>query len=116
MATPEHHFLFNRAQWSRGGTRNLWNNPMHRAPLEWDAHVALHEEVTIVPVPDRLTVQRVLDIYEPVQGDYIETIYRLADAIDVCSIGIKPNDRTLAELTMEALYGQIPFIKEGLAG
>jgi hypothetical protein len=115
MSFPEHHFLFDRAQWSRGGARELWRNHMHRAPLEREAHVALHQEVSIVPVPDRHTVQKVLTIHEPVEGDYIATLHSLIGAIDVASqLHFHPDERSLAELTMSALERQIPFIRQGL--
>lgn len=114
MAQPEHHFWFDRCIHSRGRNRELWKHPMHRAPLDWLAHTALHKEVSIVPVLDRHTHQRLVAIYEPVEGDYIATMHKLIDCIGTAATGAREQDRRLASITQWALEAQIPFIQDGL--
>lgn len=115
MSQSQHHILFDRAQWSRGYAGELRHHADMRTPLLWNAHTALHKEVSIVPVPDRHTLQRVVGMFEPT-SDIFTNIDGLIGAIDLASSHeqVHPNDRLLAELTMSALSRQIPFIRQGI--
>lgn len=113
----DHHLLFDRAQWSRGYAGEIRNHPYMRTPLRWDIHVALHNSISIIPVPDRHTLQRVVGVFEPTP-DTLANIDQLIGAIDMASNHnqVHPNDRLLAELTMSALSRQLPFIRQGMVG
>lgn len=115
MAQPEHHPCFDRAQWSRGYAGEIRNHPYMRVPMKWQPHVALHNAVSIVPVPDRHTLQRVVGVFDPTP-DIFTNIDMLIGAIDMASNNeqVHPDDRLLSELTMRALNRQIPFIKQGI--
>lgn len=110
-----HHLCFDRNQWARGYAGEIRNHPYMQVPLRWEAHVALHNSIAIVPVPDRHTLQRVVGMFEPTPDIYAN-IDGLIGAIDLASSHdqVHPNDRLLAELTMNALSRQIPFIRQGV--
>lgn len=86
-----------------------------RVGLIWASHVALHNTISIVPVPDRHTLQRVVANFEPTP-DVLGNIDQLIGAIDLATSHeqVHPDDRALAELTMRALGRQVPFIKKGM--
>jgi len=116
MSIPRHHPCFDRAQWSRGYAGDIRHAPMMQIPINRVSHAALHNSIAIVPVPDRHTLQRVVSMFEPIEGDYLGTLNNLITSIDMASAHeqCSPDDRLLSELTMRALHRQIPFIKEGM--
>lgn len=113
MSQPLHHICFDKSIWSGGYAREIRNQLL--VPLIWGAHVALHNTVSIVPVPDRHTLQKVTQLFQPI-GDIYQDIDQLIGAIDMATLHdqVHPNDRALSELTMSAISRQIPFIRQGL--
>ena len=117
MGQPLHHVLFNRNTW-RGSTtsKEIRENKWLRVPLDSLAHSALHKAVSVVPLPDRHTIQRVASDFVPVRDDYVATMEALMNSIDKGSkhYRTQPLERDLACLTMRAIELQIPFIEDGL--
>lgn len=90
--------------------RNHWLIP----PLIVLGHIALHDEISVVPVLDRFTAQRVNRDFVPHRGDYIRSVENLMFAIDDA---LKhPKTRAIeienAQVAIHALELQLPFIKE----
>ena len=117
MSQPLHHVLFNRNTWRGSQTsKEIRENYWLKVPLDSLAHTALHKAVSVVPLPDRHTIQRVSFSFAPVEGDYIATMHSLIDNIGRASLHPKtqPLERDLAGLAIRAIEMQIPFIEEGL--
>jgi len=85
-------------------------------PLDTLSHTALHKAVSVVPLPDRHTIQRVASDFIPVRGDYLATMEALMESIDKASRHhrTQPLERDLACLAMRAIELQMPFVAEGL--
>lgn len=110
-----HHVLFPRSIYeANSDTKSIRRNRWLVPYLERVGHDALHDEITIVPVFDRFTVQRINRDFEPVSGDYVRSIESLMFSIDEAMH--HPKIRSIeimnAEIIIHALELQIPFIKE----
>lgn len=93
--------------------RNYWLMP----PMEDAPHIALHKEISTVPLLDPHTAMRVHREFQPVQEDYVASIWAYIRCIDRAIRHPRAGEleRRLGELTMFAVERQVPFIKEGLA-
>lgn len=110
-----HHVMFPRRvheanEDNRDIRRERWLIP----PMIILGHVALHDEVTLVPPLDMYTAQRVNRDFEPVPGDYVRSVENLMFAIEDA---LKhPKTRAIqiesAQVSIHALELQIPFIRE----
>lgn len=111
-----HHTAFNRLEWSLRpqGLYIRENSSMIARGMSVAAHNLLHEMCPPVPVPQHYTLMHVardlpqgLDI---VQG--IDTYCELVEESNRHP-RIKPVERQLNLLSIEAIRQQLPFIREG---
>jgi hypothetical protein len=117
MSQPLHHVLFNRNTWRGSNTsKEIRENTWLKVPLDTLSHTALHRAVSVVPLPDRHTIQRVASDFIPVRGDYLASMEALIESIDKSSLHhrTQPLERDLACLAMRAIELQMPFVAEGL--
>lgn len=112
-----HHVLFEKRIWdAHEPNRELRRKSGLIVPMYSDEHDALHKEVTMVPVPNYRLGQAILSIYRDNPDDHIRSIENLIRAADQ-AIGhprMKPIERALGELFIEAVELQLPFIRGGL--
>ena len=114
----KHHVNFTRrVHESMETTRCLRRNHWLMPPLEDPSHVALHKEISTVPLLDPHTAMRVHREFEPVEGDYVASIWAYLRTIERAISHPRAGhlEKSLGALTMYAVERQIPFIKEGLA-
>lgn len=112
-----HHGLWPAAWWTIYEPAARLRNYRETIPrIDRLAHTALHKLVTVVPLPDYRTLERVAKEFTPVVGDPISSIERLRDTFDVVTLRPDTNSlqRNLAGLTMNALDLQLKFIMDGL--
>ena len=85
-------------------------------PLDDPPHIALHKEISTVPLLDQHTAMRVHRNFEPAEGDYIASLWRLAREIDQAIKHPRAGEieKGLGNLAIYALECQVPFIKDGL--
>ena len=112
-----HHVLYTRKPWMlQKPTRMLRENHWLRVPMDREVHDALHREIASVPLPDHFMAGRVLETFEPVEGDYIKTLDMLRFAFNTAVKHPHVNyvERRLGGLIVESLGLQRAYIDEGL--
>lgn len=85
-------------------------------PLEDPPHIALHRDISTVPLLDHHTALRVHRNFEPVIGDYVASIWSLMKTIEqeIKHPRASEIEQGLGNLAIQALERQIPYVKEGL--
>lgn len=85
------------------------------ALLDHETHDALHRACPGVPPLDVYMVQRVKGLYVP-HANPLVGIDRYSRAIETAMLHPRAHsiERQLAQLTLEAVRLQVPFIREGL--
>ncbi len=112
-----HHILFPRKlHEAHPDTRSLRRQPLLIPNLAILGHVALHNEIGMVPPLDRFTAGRVLNDFYPVRDRHLETIDELMLSIGRAARHYQTGniERINAEVAIQAIELQIPFIKEYL--
>ncbi len=113
-----HHVLFNKREWeSRPQYKQLRENPGLIVPIDRDVHNELHRTVTQVPILGYYAVMAVQK--EFYRGrTHLETIDNLLFALE--SVEDHPRlsdlDKSLANIALQAVDLQKPFIVEGYLG
>lgn len=112
-----HHVLFTRAAWSSSDVgKDLRQNRWLIPPITVESHQELHKAIEMVPVMDPITMARVRRSYEPMPGQFLESMVRLVMATDEAINHPKASEfqKQLGELAIYAVELQMPIIKEGL--
>jgi len=112
-----HHTLFNRAAWdSHEATRDLRKNRWLIPPLHAENERAIHAEIAVVPLLDPVTALHVRNGFEPVEGNFVATMYSFIDTVESVLKHPKSStlQRTLGALTAQAVEMQIPYVQDGL--
>ena len=111
-----HHILHTRVDWEarkESGLLRRMNSLI--VPIDRLSHNEIHKECPSVPVLGHYAVLRTLRDYLP-GNDAMESIdnllFSMEDAID--HPRMHPLERTLGELTMQAIELQRPFIQDGM--
>ena len=110
-----HHVLWNKREWeSRPQYKQLRETHGLIVPMEREAHNELHRAVPFVPVLGYYGILAVNKAFE--EGtDHLESIDNLALAIDSIHKNKRMSEleRGLANLALESVELQLPFIREG---
>lgn len=112
-----HHTLFTRrTQESMETTKCLRRNYWLMPPLEDAPHIALHREISTVPLLDQHTAMRVHREFNPVEGDYIASMWSLMRSIESAIKHPRASEieKGLGNLAVYAIERQIPYVKAGL--
>ena len=110
-----HHVGYERRAWeSNIATKKIRTTHELMMPVDPIGHIALHEQITLVPLPDRFLAQRVLNNFTPIRGRYLKSLDEL---IRVFETQVKHHkatylERQLGGLTIMALEMQRPILKE----
>lgn len=117
MSYSFHHGLHTRATYdSQESTKRLRANPWLIMPLDEQTHRELHREIPTIPLLSPQMGMLVLREFEPVQGNYVASMYALMGTIGeaIKHPRAKPIEKAIGELTIDALELQIPYMQEGL--
>lgn len=112
-----HHTLFNRAAWeSHEATKSLRNNRWLIPPLESHVERQIHADIAVVPLLDPVTAIHVRRDFEPVEGNFIATMYSYIRSVETAIKHPKSSalQKTLGALSAQAVELQIPYVEEGL--
>lgn len=110
----QHAVLFPaREWWASTPARLLQEHPHLKTPIDPATHAALHEEVSKVPVPDSHTLERVVFLRGTIEDDIVASVRGLMRRLDESSRTAARRDRDLAELAIECLRAQVPFLEYG---
>lgn len=115
-STDIHHILFNRQEWTlRQDAESLREQPLLKPRMEREVHNELHRHCPPVPPLGYYALFRVRRDFE-VGSDVFSTMDNLLGAIETANKSPKSHaiERSLGELTMQAIDLQRPFIREGL--
>lgn len=110
-----HHTLFPRQEYSlRPQAKSLRESPGLIQPLVWSDHNYLHTRVEPIPLLGYHALCATLREYNDVPGDTIASMDNLLFAIEKSNHGrqVKPIERSLGELTMEALEHERDILRE----
>jgi hypothetical protein len=116
MIRPHHTLFTRKTMESQETTKCLRRNHWLMPPLEDAPHTALHREISTVPLLDPHTAMRVHQYFEPVEGDYIASLYSLMRTIEASIRHPRAGgiEKGLGNLAVFALEEQLPFIRAGL--
>lgn len=111
----KHHELFNKREWeAREQYKDLRNNGGLIVPMHKEYHDELHKSVRLVPT---LGYNGIMAVHrEFYRGrSYIDTLDNLMFAVESAKNNerLSSIERGLAELALDALDLQRPFIQEG---
>lgn len=112
-----HHILHHRQEWRlRPDGLRLRENPVLIPVIPREVHNAIHANVPSVPLLGFHALRRVAREFEPVPGDTLTSMENLMDAMEVARRDPRahPIEKDLAELAIEAVDLQRPYIREGL--
>lgn len=112
-----HHTLFNRAAWeSHEATKSLRNCRWLIPPLEAEAERQIHANIAVVPLLDPVSAIHTRKNFRPVQGNFVESMYRFITAVEQTIRHPKSSElqRVLGSLTAQAVELQIPYVQDGL--
>ena len=110
-----HHVLWNKREWeSRPQYKELRETPGLIVPMEREVHHELHRAVPFVPVLGYYGILAANRAFEE-GADHLESIDNLALAIDSIHKNRRMSgiERGLADLALESIELQLPFIREG---
>ena len=111
--TPDHntHHIFNtRADWeTKGRNRELREYLDFMPKMDFDIHQAIHKECNTVHQLGQKALSAILENLPRNAGDTLKSVDRVCSMIDRYEA-----DREIAELAVEALRSQIPYLKEGM--
>lgn len=111
-----HHLLFDRQEWSlRPEGILLRENPSLIITMDRGVHMELHRKCPSVPVLGRFALYRAARDFRPTD-DKLESVDNLLFAIDKANKSPKSHslERSLGELTMQAIEMQKPYLIEGM--
>lgn len=113
----KHHTLFYRAEWTaRPDAQKVRQNRWLIPPLDLEVHDELHAKVPYVPSLGRYAMALIRRDFEPIHGDYVNSVYSLITTMD--DVSKMPQTSRLETEAMHvaahALEMQIPYIKQGL--
>lgn len=111
-----HHVCFYRQEWRlRPEAKAIREHPSLVPNLDRDAHEELHANCSSVPPLGYHTLIRVAKNWYP-QRDTLRSMDELMYAIDKASEHplIRPIERDVAQLAIQAIDAQKPYIEEGL--
>lgn len=112
-----HHILHHRQEWTlRPEAAALRESPPLIVEIPRSLHNEIHKNVPPVPLLGHYALFRTLRAYNPVQGDSLASIDNLLLAIEEAARSPKSHaiEKTLAELAVEAIDLQRPYIKQGI--
>lgn len=112
-----HHILNPKAAWnSHEATRDLRRTPELIPPMQPEYERAIHANIACVPLLDYTTAFWVRNNFEPVQGNFVATMYQFISTVEDSMKHPKAStlQKTLSALTAQAVELQIPYVKEGL--
>jgi hypothetical protein len=118
MSVRKHHVIYSRrSQESLETMKCLRRNHWLMPPLEDPPHVELHRAISTVPLLDHHTAARVHREFEPVEGDYIASMWSLMRTIEQAIKHPRAShiEKGIGNLAVYAIEQQIPFVREGLA-
>lgn len=86
-------------------------------PLDDPPHIELHKTISTVPLLDHHTAMRVHREFNPVEGDYIASMWSLMRTIEQAIKHPRAGEveKGLGNLAVYAIQQQIPFVKSGLS-
>lgn len=111
-----HHILFNRQEWTlRPDAESLREQTLLKPKMDREIHNELHRNCPPVPLLGYYALFRVHRDFE-VGDDTFETIDNLLGAIELANKSPKSHsiERSLGELTIQAIDLQRPYIREGI--
>lgn len=113
-----HHVLFNKREWeSRPQYKQLRENPGLIIPIDRDVHNELHRNVPQVPVLGYYAIMAVQR--EFFRGrTHLDTVDNLLFALEKAKEHERLHDldKSLADLALQAIDLQRPYIHEGYVG
>lgn len=108
-----HHILFYDEDWqARPELERFYNERWLQIGLREDIHEDLHQSVPFVPALSERIARTADKFFVPVYGNVVMTIAGFRWAIDDAMKATMPHywEKQAAELTMDALSAQVPFI------
>lgn len=111
----EHHILFSRATWEADPCgKNLRRDHRLRIDMDEAIHNEIHRDISLIPVLGHKALVLVQNEFY-CGNNSIETLDNLMTAFDKVEHSNKMSyvDRRLAEIAIEAIGMQIPYIKFG---
>lgn len=85
-------------------------------PLHAESERLIHAEIAVVPLLDPVSAIHVRKNFEPVEGNFVETMYNFVQAVETTIKHPKSStlQRALGALTAQAVEMQIPYVQDGL--
>lgn len=114
MANSRHHILFDRHSWcSRQEARYLRGQPLLIPHIDEYIHTELHNNCPIVPLLGYHALIKVASCFEK-GSNTLQTLDKLLCCIDDVAGHYKTHyiERDLADLTIESIKLQIPYLKD----
>lgn len=118
MWTDRHHILHLRQEWTlRSNAERLRESPPLVPEIPRDIHEEIHANVPPVPLLGHHALAHIVKAYEPVRGDTLTSMDNLLFAMEAAARHERahPIERNLAELAIQAVDLQRPYIREGLS-
>jgi hypothetical protein len=112
-----HHILHYRQEWTlRPGAEKLRESRPLVPTLPREVHNEIHANCPPVPLLGYHALARTVKLYRPLMGDTLGSMDNLMFAIEEAADHPRshPIERDLAELAIQAVDLQRPYIKEGL--